>query len=292
MNTLSKPVIEIESSIQAPVERVWVMWTQPKHIINWNFATDDWQCPNAENDLQVGGKFSSRMEAKDGSFGFDFWGNHTEVVEFKKISSQLGDGRKMTVYFESKGEGTYVKEEFEAEETNSIDLQKGGWQAILDNFKKYVESSTSYDKLHFEIEIDAPIAKVFTIMLEEKTYSEWTSLFNPTSRFEGSWEKGSKILFIGCDPEGNEGGMVSRIKENIENQFVSIEHIGILNNGQEITSGPEVEAWAGALENYSFEEQKGKTLLKVELDSNEEFKSYFEDTYPKALEKLKSMCES
>jgi uncharacterized protein YndB with AHSA1/START domain len=292
MNTLSKPVIEIESAIQAPIERVWEMWTKPKHITNWNFASDDWQCPQSENDLQVGGKFSSRMEAKDGSSGFDFWGNHTEVVEYKKISSQLGDGRKMTVFFESKGEGTYVKEEFEAEETNSIDLQKGGWQAILDNFKKYVESKTSFEKLQFEIEIDAPVAKVFRIMLEDKTYSEWTSIFNPTSRFTGSWEKGAKIIFIGTNQEGNEGGMVSRIKENIKDQFVSIEHIGVLNNGQEITSGPEVESWAGALENYSFEEKNGATLLRVDLDSNEEFKSYFLDTYPKALEKLKSMCES
>lgn len=290
MNTTPKTVISIATLVKAPIEKVWKCWTEPDHIIHWNFASDDWQCPSAENDLQVGGKFSSRMEAKDGSFGFDFWGNHTEVEEFKKISSLLGDGRKLTVTFESTGEGTYVKEDFEAEETNPIELQKEGWQAILNNFKKHAESKT--EKLHFEIEINAQVERVFKTMLEDPTYSEWTAVFNPTSRFVGSWEKGSKIVFIGSDSEGNEGGMVSRIKENIPNQFVSIEHIGVLNNGQEITSGPEVEIWAGALENYSYEEKNGNTLLSVDLDSNEEFKSYFEETYPKALEKLKSICES
>lgn len=292
MKTSKKPIIEIESSILAPVERVWEMWTKPKHITNWNFASDDWQCPRAENDLRAGGKFSSRMEAKDGGFGFDFWGTHTEVEEHQKIASQMGDGRKMTVTFESRGEGTYVREEFEPEETNTLELQRGGWQAILNNFKRYVESKFAPDKLHFTIEIDAPVDKVYETMLGDKTYSEWTAEFNPSSRFEGSWEKGSKILFIGCDQDGNEGGMVSKIKENIKNEFVSIEHVGILNKGEEITSGPEVEAWAGALENYTFEEKEGKTILTVDLDSNEQYKSYFENAYPKALEKFKSICES
>lgn len=292
MNTTPKTVISIATLVKAPIEKVWKYWTDPSHIIHWNFASDDWQCPSAENDLRIGGKFSSRMEAKDGSFGFDFWGIHTNLIEYSKISSELGDGRKLSVTFESSDEGTIVKEDFEAEEINPIELQKEGWQAILNNFKKHVESLTEPNKLHFQVEIHAPVSKVFQTMLESKTYSEWTSVFNPTSRFVGSWDKGSKILFIGSDQDGNEGGMVSRIKENIQNKFVSIEHLGVLNNGQEITSGPEVEIWAGALENYSYEEKNGNTLLSVDLDSNEEFKSYFEETYPKALEKLKSICES
>lgn len=292
MNSLPKTVISIETFVNAPVQQVWHMWTAPEHITQWNFASQDWQCPRAENDLQAGGKFSSRMEAKDGSFGFDFGGYHTLVEEFKKISSILEDGRKMSVIFEAHGEGTMVKEDFEAEETNSVELQKGGWNAILNNFKKYVESQSSPQRLNFKIEIHAPVDKVYNTMLGDKSYSEWTAVFNPTSRFEGSWDKGSKIVFVGTDPDGKEGGMVSRIKENIKNQFVSIEHLGILNNGQEITSGPEVEGWAGALENYTYEAKNGKTFLSVDLDSNEEFKSYFEETYPKALEKLKSICES
>lgn len=128
-------------------------------------------------------------------------------------------------------------------------------------------------------------------MLADKPYREWTSIFNPGSSFKGSWEKGAKILFIGTDAEGNEGGMVSRIKENIPNKYISIEHLGLVGNGKEITSGPEVEAWAGALENYSFEPKDGGTQLKVDVDTNKEYTSHFDETWPKALEKLKEICE-
>lgn len=147
-------------------------------------------------------------------------------------------------------------------------------------------------KLRFNISINAPAETVYNKMLKEESYKEWTSVFNPSSHFKGSWEKGSKILFIGTDEKGNAGGMVSRIKENIPNKFVSIEHIGILQGENEITTGPEVKGWAGALENYSFTQQNGNTLLEVEMDSNEEFKGYFEETFPKALKKLKEICES
>ncbi|MDQ3279407.1 MAG: hypothetical protein M3Q06_13845, partial [Bacteroidota bacterium] len=110
--------------------------------------------------------------------------------------------------------------------------------------------------------------------------------------YEGSWEKGAKIHFLGEDKEGNCGGMVSRIKENIPTRFVSIEHLGILQNGQEITTGPEVEAWAGSLENYTFTEEDGQTLVSVDADSNKDFHAYFFETWPKALAKLKELCEA
>lgn len=152
-------------------------------------------------------------------------------------------------------------------------------------------SSAMKHKLHFEIRINADIHKVYSTMLGEKGYTEWTSVFNPTSRFEGAWKKGSKIRFIGSDDKGNEGGMVSHIRENIPDKFVSIEHQGILKDGQEITSGPEVEAWAGGLEDYSFRLENGKTIVSVDLDTNEEYKGYMLETYPKALEKLKEICE-
>ncbi len=133
------------------------------------------------------------------------------------------------------------------------------------------------------------------IMLADKTYREWTKIFNPTSHFKGSWEKGSKILFIGTNEDGKEGGMVSRIQENIPNRFVSIEHQGILENGKEKTSGPEVDAWSGGLENYTFSEQNGKTLLSINMQTktklDENMSSYFAETWPKALERLKTICE-
>jgi uncharacterized protein YndB with AHSA1/START domain len=146
-------------------------------------------------------------------------------------------------------------------------------------------------KLHFDIRINASANTVYNTMLDEKTYPAWTAAFNPTSRFEGSWEKGSKILFLGTDQDGNTGGMVSRIRENIPNKFVSIEHQGIIQGDQEVTEGHDIEAWAGALEEYSFTEENGNTLLAVDVDITEEYSSYFENTWPDALDKLKALCE-
>jgi hypothetical protein len=148
------------------------------------------------------------------------------------------------------------------------------------------------EKLHFEITISASANKVYDTMLDEKSYREWTSVFNPTSHFKGSWKKGEKIVFLGIDDKGKQGGMVSRILENIPHVFLSIEHYGILKDGVEITNGPEVESWAGSLENYTFKTVSGKARLIVELDSNAEFKSYFEEMWPKALNKLKEICEA
>lgn len=137
---MSKTLITIETTINAPVEKVWKAWTTPADIVQWNAASDDWHTTKSENDLRTGGKFSSRMEAKDGSMGFDFWGIYDEVKPNELITSTLGDGRKLTVTFINKGDQTEVKEAFEAENENSIEMQKNGWQSILNNFKKHTES--------------------------------------------------------------------------------------------------------------------------------------------------------
>ena len=133
--------IKIRTVVVAPLKKVWDSWTDPKHIIKWNFAPDDWQCPRASNDLTVGGKYSARMEAKDGSVGFDFEATYDEISEQKKITYTMGDGRKATTKFEDMGGTTKITTTFDAEIQNSEDMQKNGWQAILDNFKKYVESN-------------------------------------------------------------------------------------------------------------------------------------------------------
>ena len=140
MDTQEKTVITVETIVNAPVAKVWEYWTKPEHITKWNFASDDWHSPRAENDLRTGGKFSARMEAKDGSMGFDFGGVYDDVRENEYIEYTLGDDRKVKIYFKGQGDSTHVKESFEAENTHSIELQRGGWQAIMDNFKKYVES--------------------------------------------------------------------------------------------------------------------------------------------------------
>ncbi len=147
-------------------------------------------------------------------------------------------------------------------------------------------------KIHINVTINAPVEKVYNTMLDKKTYSEWTSEFNPDSYYEGSWARGSRILFLGTDPNGKAGGMVGRIRENIPNAFLSIEYLGIIKDDKEILSGPEVEDWVGNLENYSFKEKDGITELTIDVDSNEELKAFFEETWPKALDKLKALCEN
>lgn len=294
----NKTVITIEALINAPIEKVWECFTKPEHIINWNFASDDWCCPNAVNDLRVGGKLSWRMEAKDGSMGFDFGGTYAEIKNFEAIKYQIADGRNVELKFSVQDKSVMVTEAFEAESTHSIEQQRFGWQSILNNFKKYAEStsanSTGKNKLKFSIEINALANVVYDKMLglsDIKTYEQWTAEFNPSSTYKGSWQKGAEIHFIGVDENGKRGGMVSRIADNVPNKFVSIQHIGIIAGEKIITEGPEVEAWSGAFENYSFEEISGKTILKVETDSNEEFKEYFLSTWPKALAKCKEICE-
>ncbi len=137
---MSHTLITIEASINAPVETVWKIWSEPEHIMKWNKASDDWHTTRAENDLRAGGKFLSRMEAKDGSFGFDFTGIYTHVKPHELIAYTLEDGRKVSVTFTSQGMGTHIKSEFEAEGENPVEMQQAGWQAILDNFKKYAEA--------------------------------------------------------------------------------------------------------------------------------------------------------
>jgi uncharacterized protein YndB with AHSA1/START domain len=140
METKETAVITVESTINAPVEKVWEFWTKPEHITEWSHASEDWHTPFAENDLRVGGSFLSRLEAKDGSFGFDFGGVYDAVRNNEYIEYTMGDGRKVKITFIPGGNTTRVVESFDAESENSIEMQRGGWQAFLDNFKKYTEA--------------------------------------------------------------------------------------------------------------------------------------------------------
>ena len=133
--------VTVENTVNAPVEKVWKLYTGPEHIKKWNSASDDWHTPSAENDLRVGGKFSSRMEAKDGSMGFDFAGVYDDVKTNELIAYTMGDGRQAKITFANQDNKTKVAVTFDAETQNSVEMQKDGWQAILDNFKKYVEAN-------------------------------------------------------------------------------------------------------------------------------------------------------
>ena len=288
----SNAPITISATVSCAPQLAWNFFTTADHIRFWNFASPEWHCPAATNDVSPGGRFDYRMEAKDGSMGFNFTGTFNEVEPPSKLSYTMDDGRNASVSFEPEGAGTRVSITFDPEQTNSRELQQTGWQAILDNYKEYAEQFGKLRTLNFSVDIKASVDKVFHSMLSHGPYEQWTAVFNPTSTFEGSWEKGSDIRFLGSDANGNIGGMISRIRENIPNRFVSIEHIGMLVNGEAITEGPEVESWAGSQENYAYSEDNGVTTVKVSIDSNGSYEAYFKDTYPKALEVLKTICEA
>lgn len=131
--------IKVQTLVAAPIQKVWDRWTQPEHIVCWNFASEDWHCPSALNDLRPGGKFNYTMASKDGKMSFGFEGIYDEVIQHKRISYTILDGRKVVLDFEEMENGTLVTEVFEAESMNAPELQRAGWQAILDNFKKQAE---------------------------------------------------------------------------------------------------------------------------------------------------------
>jgi uncharacterized protein YndB with AHSA1/START domain len=140
METTTKTIITVEAVVNAPVSKVWKRWTEPQHIMRWCHASDDWHAPAASNDIRTGGKFTTTMAAKDGSMSFDFEGVYTQVKENSVIEYEIADGRKVKVVFTEKGNETRVTETFEAENTHPVEMQRSGWQSILDNFKKYTET--------------------------------------------------------------------------------------------------------------------------------------------------------
>jgi uncharacterized protein YndB with AHSA1/START domain len=137
---MSKTVIQIGTKVGSTLEKVWQYYTMAEHVVNWNHASDDWYTPEAENDLKTGGYFTYKMAAKDGSFNFNFAGIYTLVEPLKTIAYTLGDGRKVTIVFSKTEDGIVIDQSFEAEAVHDVDMQRQGWQAILDNFKQYAET--------------------------------------------------------------------------------------------------------------------------------------------------------
>ncbi len=288
MSDSMKSRISVKTRVNAPIEKVWFVMTDPRHIVGWNAASEDWHCPTAENNLIEGGRFVYRMAARDGSMEFDFSGTYNKVADYQIVEYTLDDQRKVTVTFKSEGMNTIIAEAFEPENTFPENLQRDGWQAILDNLKRYAEN---LPVLSFSIEIEAPVDKVFKTMLADDPYREWTSAFNPTSHFEGKWQKGESIKFLGCDEQGNVGGMLSMVRELIPNRHVSLQHIGEIQSGQNTDDTQKTESWSGALENYWYFPSDKGTMVYVETDQFPGFDEYFKDTWPKALAILKKICE-
>jgi uncharacterized protein YndB with AHSA1/START domain len=291
METLAKTKITVETTVDAPIETVWNLWTEPFHILHWNYASDDWLTPYAENDLRVGGQFNYRMESRDGINGFNFEGEYNSLELYKHIEYTIADGRRVRVNFDLKGTGTRIAEIFETELSNPVETQQDGWQSILNNFKKYSESA-KFQVLHFEEEINCPPQKVYELMIDPENYQDWTKAFNPHARFEGSWKKGNEIIILGTETDGSISGTVSYIRENIPGKVISIGHVGIVKNDIRISVGPEADEWNGAIEQYTFEQTGKGTKLLIDIDSDRKYVSVLNKMWPEALKKLKMICES
>jgi len=263
---------------------------------------------------------TKKYEGTDGTVGFTYtWeskkvGNGkqtvTNIIEGEKIESQLdfGFGEPANAYLsvEEKSAGeTLVKWGIGGKSPYPLNLFNlffdagQDFEQGLQNLQEILETQKT-TAMEFQININASAEKVYNTMLgidNIKTYEEWTAVFCPNpssaSTYEGDWAKGSKIRFGGTDENGNKGGMLSEVAENVPNKYVSLRHYGLLQGDQEITTGEEVEKWAGSTENYGFEETNGVTTVTVTLTglADTEFVSFFNDVYPKALEKLKEITE-
>lgn len=259
---------------------------------------------------------TKHYEGTDGTVGFIYtWesqkvGNGkqtvTNIMEGEKIESQLdfGFGEPANAYLsaeEKSANETLVKWGISGKTPYPWNLMSlffdmgKDFDQGLQNLKEILEAQKT-TTMEFKIEINAPVAKVYRTMLgldNIKTYEEWTAAFNPAhaSTYEGSWAKGSKIRFIGTDENGKRGGMLCEVAENTPNEFVSLIPYGLIEGDREITSGAEVEKWSGGHENYTFAENNGITTVTVDLATFSDFTSFFEEVYPKALERLKEISE-
>ena len=134
-------VVTVECTVNVPVAKAWEYWSNPAHIVRWNSASPDWHTPRAENDLRTGGSFSSRMEARDGSMGFDFGGVYDLVTEHKTINYTMADGRRVFIEFTNNGDSTHILQKFDAETMNPVEMQQAGWQSIMNSYKAYTETN-------------------------------------------------------------------------------------------------------------------------------------------------------
>jgi uncharacterized protein YndB with AHSA1/START domain len=277
--------ITVQTTLHAAVEKVWKLWTNPVDITNWSTPSPDWHTPKASHNLKPGGEFLYRMEARDGSLGFDFSGTFDVVKPNTQLAYTIADGRKVNIQFEQQGNKTILTETFEAEEENSIEMQRAGWQAILDSFKRYVEK---YILIEFTIQIQTSKQKVWETMFHPDTYLEWSNAGWKGSTFKGTWAEGERMKFI--SPSG-EGTLVTLVSHK-PYEYSHAKHIAVLLKGDvEDFESELAKGWIGIHERYTFAEEKGVTTLKINITTTAEWEGMFNDGWPKALKKLKEICE-
>ena len=283
--TTTTTTITIEALINAPVEKVWELWTNPVDITNWSTPSPDWHTPRAMHDLKPGGEFVYRMEARDGSFGFDFGGRFDVVKPGHQLAYTMGDGRKANILFTQQDGKTKITETFDPENENPIEFQKAGWQAILDNFRKYAERVVLVE---FQVRVNASKKHVWETMLHPATYNEWANAGWPGATYEGTWAEGEEVKFVSASGEGTLATLVAHKPYDLSHA----KHMAVLlKGGAEDRDSELALGWIGTHERYTFTEEDGVTALTVTITTTPEWAAMFSDGWPKALNKLKVMCE-
>jgi uncharacterized protein YndB with AHSA1/START domain len=289
---MSTAPISVSVRLQLPPQMVWKLWNDPAQMVRWNAASDDWHTPVADNDLRVGGKLQTRMEARDGSFGFDFEAVYEVVDAPNRLVYRLGDGRGVELDLRAEGEETVLTQRFEPEKEFPVELQQQGWQAILDNFKRWAEAYRGVTAVHFAQEVRMAPSALAELMLQELPYRYWTAVFDPSSHYVGDWKEGSTVDFL-CDlPDGRQRGTRALVANFRPGQYIRLVHQGLVEGDTFINSGAEAEAWLGLNEIYSFSPREYGCLLTVDVDVPEKYADYLTTQWPLALARIRELAET
>ncbi len=274
--------ITIQTIVSADKKKVWDYYTEPKHIVNWNFASDNWCCPGAENDLRIGGKYKARMEAKDKSVGFDFEAVYNEIVEGEKFTYTMEDGREVNGSFEDLDGKTKVTIIFDAEKENSEEMQKDGWQSILNQFKSYVEKQQKEIIAKASVNVDASPSQVW----EALTNSERVKQYMFGAEVISTWKEGTPIKWKG-EWKGKTFEDKGKILKIESEQLLKYTHFSPLTGKEDKT-----ENYHTVTIRLNAEDNQTNITLTQEGNGTEQEKEHSEKNWQMMLENLKKIVEN
>ncbi len=271
-------VIEIEVLIKNSLDKVWEYWTGQPFISQWYSASDDWWTPWVNQNFQVDQGFVYRMEARDGSMGFDFSGVFTEIVDHEKIVYVLEDGRKVLTTFEERDGRILLKQAFDAEDQNSAQMQKDGWQAILNHFKSFCEGDQI--EMSFRTVLGTNPNRVWEYLTLPRLYEEWAIAFSEQPKFVGQWVEGGTIDFI----DFQEGGTRVQLDKVKPFEKLYMTHIAMIDGQAGIVEDhPEAPTWVGTKENYDLELVGKETILTIHIMCHPKYVDYLRNSWEKAV---------
>lgn len=272
--------ITIGVQIEKQVDIVWSYWTKAAHIKHWYFASEDWWVPWVEQQFEVGHKFIYRMASKDGKMGFDFTGRYTDIKANESITYVLEDDREVITTFEVIDDTVYLKQVFETEDDSSAEMQKQGWQAILNQFKGYTESDWIRFTLQKHMETTPEV--VYHYLTDNDKYMSWAHVFSDDSKFYGDWVEGGEITFV----DHRESGTVALVENIIPNELIHMKHIKLLKGDSLDETSDEALIWIGTLERYELHKSEDGVLVDVMIECHESYVGFIRDSWIEALNEI------